>query len=505
MRLRRLGLPLLLGAVTAAYGQSGDGPPTTPDALISRAYSGTAGALSWQRSTDDNGVRAYEVTRNGVVLAVADRLSYVDTELQPGQNYDYRVVAIDTVGQRSGAALTTLETPHVPGSFPAPAGLRINLYSSTALGLAWTRSAQFGVRYEISRDGEVIAETGATSLVESGLQPGARHVYTVVAVGRNGSRSAPSRIAATMPAGGQGPSAPPDPPVQEPPPAEPAPPDIPGTDTLARLGYLTVRDLANGLVSASYLSLYLDVDDDIALLPAPVVIGSTRLNCAEGGRVSVTLEQVSRPAITRFEFTDCAIAGRRLSGVLERRVDTSDRPGVRSRTVSLVFGGLQVAHAQQGSVRLAGTSVRVTAETDNARCPRQPDTLANVNTDLSSVRLTVASATYELADARYNSREAVEAACQPIRSLRFGGSARVTSSEFGDGTANFVKRGQIVRDGRVSVATATGATAELRADFADGSSLSMSVLSDVDSRVQMSVVSGGTTETFEDVYRFTVR
>jgi len=427
-------------------------------------------------------VRAYEVARDGIVLALADRLSYVDTELQPGRSYDYRVVAIDTVGQRSGVALTTLETPHVPGSFPAPSGLRINLYSSTALGLAWTRSAQFGVRYEISRDGEVITETDATSLVESGLRPGARHVYAVVAIDRNGARSAPSRIVATMPAGGPGttpvvpdPAPPPDPPMQEPPPAEPAPPDT-GADTLARLGYLAVRDLANGLVSASYLSLYLDVDDDIALLPAPVNVGSTRLTCAEGGRVSVTLEQVSRPAITRFEFTDCGIADRRLNGVLERRVDTSDRPGVRSRTVSLVFGGLQVTHTQDDSVRLTGTSVRVTAETDNTRCPRQPDTLANINTDLSSVRLTVESATYDLADARYNSREAVEAACQPTRSLRFGGSASVTSPQFGNGAANLLKRGQIVRDGRESGATATGATAVLEADFADGSSLSMSVL-----------------------------
>lgn len=534
MRRLRLAVPFFFGVVMAAHGGSGhaqagsslaeDNPPSTPGALTSRAYSGTAGALSWQRSTDDNGVRGYEVTRDGVVLVVADRLSHVETSLQPGRSYAYRVVAIDTAGQRSGVAATTLETPPAPGTYPAPTGLRINPYSSSALGLAWARPARFGVRHEVFRDGVLVAETDGTSLVESNLQPGARHVYEVVAIDRAGFRSAPSRIAVTMPGGAPGAVPAPDPmpapapipapapgpePVPEPEP-EPEPPSAeppvgsPRPDTLARLGYRAARDLADALVSTSYLSLYFDIDDDVAALPAPVIVGNRRIDCAPGGRVSITLEQLREPAITRFEFTDCDLAGRRLNGVLERRVATAERPGVRSRSVTLVFGGLRIVRGVDSSVQLQGTSVRVTAETDNPVCPGQPDTVLNISNVISSARLSAASGSFEISDASYNARDGVSANCEPIRSLTFSGLASVVSPVFGDNMASLRKRGQIVRDESGSGTTAAGATADLSADFADGSRLAINALSDVDSRVQVRTVSGGSTETFEDEYRFSL-
>ncbi len=69
--------------------------------------------------------------------------------------------------------------------------LRATIYSTTALGLIWERPETFGLRYEVSRDGEVlIADTDAVTYIELELEPGA-YTYEVVAIDRQGARSEP--------------------------------------------------------------------------------------------------------------------------------------------------------------------------------------------------------------------------------------------------------------------------------------------------------------------------
>lgn len=84
----------------------------------------------------------------------------------------------------------TLTTPHAGGTPPvglaAPAGLRANVYSSTALGLAWTRATRAGLRYEVRRDGQVLG----TSYIDLSLTGARDYRYEVFAIDRQGRRSA---------------------------------------------------------------------------------------------------------------------------------------------------------------------------------------------------------------------------------------------------------------------------------------------------------------------------
>lgn len=57
-----------LVTVKAAFAQAVDTPPTTPAGTVARAYGPSSGGLAWRRSSNDRGVRGYEISRDGVAL-----------------------------------------------------------------------------------------------------------------------------------------------------------------------------------------------------------------------------------------------------------------------------------------------------------------------------------------------------------------------------------------------------------------------------------------------------
>ena len=197
-------LPVVVCAVVGtARAQPADAPPSTPEGLVARAYSGTAGGIRWERSRDDAGiVPGYEVARDGTVLGVFDALSYVDFALEPGRAYRYAVTAIDTAGQRSGTAEVTLRTagdgvaatPVAPTGPAAPTGLRAAVYSRTAAELFWNRSDVFGLRYEIRRDGRVLTIRDGLSYFDDTLSAGTAYDYEVIAIDSRERRSAPATV-----------------------------------------------------------------------------------------------------------------------------------------------------------------------------------------------------------------------------------------------------------------------------------------------------------------------
>jgi chitodextrinase len=64
----------------------------------------TSVGLKWSPSTDNVGVTAYQVLRNGVVIATVTGTSYTDTTVQPRTMYEYRIRAKDAAGNLSGAS-----------------------------------------------------------------------------------------------------------------------------------------------------------------------------------------------------------------------------------------------------------------------------------------------------------------------------------------------------------------------------------------------------------------
>lgn len=78
--------------------------PTVPSSVRATAVGATGATVAWSRSSDDVGVSAYEVMRDGRRVATATSTAYADSGLTPDATYRYTVSARDAAGNRSAAS-----------------------------------------------------------------------------------------------------------------------------------------------------------------------------------------------------------------------------------------------------------------------------------------------------------------------------------------------------------------------------------------------------------------
>ena len=101
-------------------------PATTLNApaglTVSAATDGTSATLSWDAVV---GATGYQIWRDGAKIATSSGTGYTDTALNPGQTYDYQVLAISSgeVSALSSAVPVTMPDPHVLGDMTSEPGL----------------------------------------------------------------------------------------------------------------------------------------------------------------------------------------------------------------------------------------------------------------------------------------------------------------------------------------------------------------------------------------------
>ncbi len=113
--------------VAASLGFISDTPPDTqapsaPGTLTATAAGSAAIGLSWGAATDNVGVVAYDISRDGSPLTSVDgaTTSYTDSGLSPSTTYSYTVVARDAagnVGPASNTASATTDVAPTSGTF----------------------------------------------------------------------------------------------------------------------------------------------------------------------------------------------------------------------------------------------------------------------------------------------------------------------------------------------------------------------------------------------------
>jgi chitodextrinase len=135
-------------------------PPSQPQNLTATATSRTQVQLSWAESTDNVGVTAYDVYRNGSLIAsTPPPAGYFDQTVQPGTTYSYYVVARDAAGNASQPSNTaTVTTPQNGTMFSD--GFESGDMSN------WTTSTGMSVQSQVVNDGSYAAEavdTGASA------------------------------------------------------------------------------------------------------------------------------------------------------------------------------------------------------------------------------------------------------------------------------------------------------------------------------------------------------
>jgi len=204
-------------SVTASFAASAvdTEAPTVPTGVIASPVSGSQINLMWTASTDNVGVTAYAVYRDGAFRATvnAPAVSFSDTGLTLSVTYSYTVRACDAAGNCSAPSNTaSATTQNPPDTQPptVPTGLTAVPASGSQVDLSWTASTDnVGVaQYRIYRDSALIfTVTGtppATSHGDTGLAASTPYSYTVAACDAFGNCSAQSTAApATTLAAGQ--------------------------------------------------------------------------------------------------------------------------------------------------------------------------------------------------------------------------------------------------------------------------------------------------------------
>jgi fibronectin type 3 domain-containing protein len=110
---------LLVSCGTGGGGGGDTTPPSTPGTPTLNSVTSSSVSFSWAASSDNVGVTAYRVFRNGnqVGTTAGNVTSYQDTGLTPSTSYSYRVQAVDAANNPSpqSGALSATTSPSAGG------------------------------------------------------------------------------------------------------------------------------------------------------------------------------------------------------------------------------------------------------------------------------------------------------------------------------------------------------------------------------------------------------
>ncbi|MCU5684967.1 lytic polysaccharide monooxygenase [Bacillus wiedmannii] len=176
--------------------------PSIPNGLQAQKVTANSIELTWNASTDNVGVKGYQVFRNGEMIDTVPGTHFINKQLQPSMEYTYTVKAIDTAGNvsKESEALTVKTTVEAPDTEAPtqPKGLHSMGTTASSVDLMWSPSDDnIGVdHYDIYRETEgsmkKIATSTTTSYMDKNLVANTTYKYVVKAVDVAGNESVQS-------------------------------------------------------------------------------------------------------------------------------------------------------------------------------------------------------------------------------------------------------------------------------------------------------------------------
>jgi hypothetical protein len=163
---------------------------------LSGKSTATAPAINWSPVTDSggSGLRRYDVSRNGALIATPTTASFTDGSVTADGSYSYSVRAEDWAGNLGGASpvLNVLVDRMAPSVPPAPTAAAAVTGSPPELTWPASTDAGTGVTgYQVMRDGVRVATVTQTTFTDSTLSASGIYGYTVAAVDGVGNTPPP--------------------------------------------------------------------------------------------------------------------------------------------------------------------------------------------------------------------------------------------------------------------------------------------------------------------------
>lgn len=171
-------------------------PPGAPTGFEAADITTTSVALSWREAYDENGISAYQVWRDNVLVTQTHSLVFVDSALSESTLYRYRLLAVDHSGNESEAAELEVTTQQevdtqAPSEVPGFSALSV---STTSVALSWEAATdnKAVVGYQIWQDEVEVAQIEGLSYSIESLTPGTSYHFAIAAfdaAGNQGEKS----------------------------------------------------------------------------------------------------------------------------------------------------------------------------------------------------------------------------------------------------------------------------------------------------------------------------
>jgi chitodextrinase len=168
--------------------------PTVPTGVLSQTTTNNSATFRWNASTDNRGIKEYEIWVDGLFKKLASSLSDTLTNLTEFTSYDIQVVAVDNSGNRSQKSdilkIKTLDktAPTIPSS------LKQSNVTETKFSVTWEPSTDIagsGISsYEVYLNGKLMPASGTTpSFTFTALKPETTYSVTLKAKDVSGNIS----------------------------------------------------------------------------------------------------------------------------------------------------------------------------------------------------------------------------------------------------------------------------------------------------------------------------
>jgi chitodextrinase len=143
----------------------------------------------WSSSESEAGVAYYRVFRDGDEISTTGNTSYEDFNLDPETRYQYRVSAVDGLGNESGLSDPASATTEIEPGPPPPRNLTAVAQGPTQINLTWNPPAASThpvQGYNVYREGEAIGFVVSTAFADAGLSPESTYSYSAASVDTRG-------------------------------------------------------------------------------------------------------------------------------------------------------------------------------------------------------------------------------------------------------------------------------------------------------------------------------
>ena len=160
--------------------------PATPTNLIASNIAHSSLYLSWNESTDNVGTILYYIYQNNNLLTSVTNTNYSVTDLVPGTDYSFYVIAKDAAGNVSdNSNIIDVSTLGIPDTEPptTPGNLTVTNIGQSTIYLSWNESIDnTGVdKYIIYQNGNAISSTSAISKSIIGLNSNTTYSFYIIA------------------------------------------------------------------------------------------------------------------------------------------------------------------------------------------------------------------------------------------------------------------------------------------------------------------------------------